>query len=225
MIAIISWKSAIHITVIHITVEHILEMEKCHPHHRHPHHRRVIRKCIKSGFVFSKATTREEIESVWRIHCDNIHAIGGLAKPWSVFEAIQSVFTQHEDYELYLALFEGQIAAGLLLFYFGDTVEYFTPAISEDFRSQQPLSFLILHAMIEAVAQRQMRYWNWGGTWATQAGVYSFKSRWGALDYPYRYFIRTRMARNDLIRLNRQEMLEHYPNFFTIPFGMLNANV
>ena len=52
----------------------------------------------------------------------------------------------------------------MLLFYFKDTVEYFVPAIDIEWRKEQPLSALIHIAMYDAIKEKKIVKWNWGGT-------------------------------------------------------------
>ena len=64
-------------------------------------------------------------------------------------------------------------------------------------------------------------WWNWGGTWLSQEGVYRFKSRWGTKDMPYRYF--TSVHNPEILKVSPAELLAWYPSFFTVPFSVLTA--
>ena len=128
------------------------------------------------------------------------------------------IFTPGSDYNLYLAYYDGKPVAGLLLFYFNKTVEYFTPVIKAEYRNIQPLSLLIYEAMEDSLMQGY-RYWNWGGTWVTQDGVYRFKKRWGTQDHPYYYY--TRVYNDSMFRLSKEELLKEYPDFYVVPFDKL----
>jgi lipid II:glycine glycyltransferase (peptidoglycan interpeptide bridge formation enzyme) len=103
------------------------------------------------------------------------------------------------------------------VFYFKDTVEYFTPVITHDYRHQQPLSLIIFEAMKDSI-NRGIKKWNWGGTWGTQEGVYRFKSRWGAKDFPYQYHIH---YRPEAKLLTRNEVMDHYAFFYYLPYDLL----
>jgi len=164
------------------------------------------------------------MRSLWDLHVDNMSSIGGLAKPWHVFETIMSSFEAEKDYHIYVALADKQAAAALLIFYFKDTVEYFTPVIAEQHRSNQPLNVLILRAMTDAILERRARKWNWGGTWRSQDGVYHFKSRWGARDHVYRYHTYVRTDDSTLRTVRQAELADGYPHFYTIPFRALADN-
>ena len=81
---------------------------------------------------------------------------------------------------------------------------------------------VIFEAMQDA-ARRGCRNWNWGGTWLSQGGVYDFKSRWGARDVPYHYYVRLHARGAALARLSREELLAEYPYFYVLPFSALES--
>jgi hypothetical protein len=62
-----------------------------------------------------------------------------------------------------------------------------------------------------------MSWWNWGGTWLTQDGVYRFKSRWGTESRPYTYFIAIRNA--ELLRHSQETLQAAFPYFYVRPFA------
>ena len=66
-----------------------------------------------------------------------------------------------------------------------------------------------------------VRYWNWGGTWASQTTLYFFKQRWGAVDRPYRYY--TRVFNRELLNATPAQLLKEYPYFFVAPFDRLQV--
>jgi lipid II:glycine glycyltransferase (peptidoglycan interpeptide bridge formation enzyme) len=109
---------------------------------------------------------------------------------------------------------------GLLVFCFNNTVEYFTPAIDEKFRTTQALSLVICYAMRDA-ALDGYTHWNWGGTWLSQGGVYDFKRKWGTIDKPYHYY--TKIYKEKILNINRQIALEEYPFFYVAPFDQLRG--
>jgi hypothetical protein len=180
--------------------------------------RRNVRKARRAGVV--AATDADRLGAVARIHRDNIEALGGLAKAEAFFEAVPRHFTAGTDYDVYVALMDGAVVAGLLLFYFNGTVEYFTPAVDHDHRSDQPLAVVLVEAMAEA-ARRGCRRWNWGGTWATQDGVFRFKRKWGAREGRYRYFVQL----NDraLLDARPDELRARFGHFYVVPFSSLRT--
>jgi CelD/BcsL family acetyltransferase involved in cellulose biosynthesis len=179
--------------------------------------RRNVRKARKSGIEWRVDGSRNALSYLHRTHDESIRAIGGLPKSKEFFDAVADVVPQ-QYWRLYIAERGGELAAALLVFRFNYTVEYYTPAIGEAFRSVQPLALLVHEAMQQAAVDGY-RWWNWGGTWKSQVGVYRFKRKWGALDMPYYYY--TRLAAPALLRCTRQELLKAYPGFFVVPFDRL----
>jgi hypothetical protein len=178
---------------------------------------RNIRKAIKSGVQWYVSYIQKDLEFLYHIHQQNISAIGGLPKNKKFFSLIPEIFNESE-YKVYIAEKDGEKIAGLLLFYFNKTVEYYTPVVVEEFRSIQPLSLLVFEAMKDAV-NNNYRYWNWGGTWLSQKGVYNFKKKWGTKDYSYFYY--TKVNNRSILQCPQEELLRQYPNFYVVPFDVL----
>jgi len=184
--------------------------------------RNMIRKAQKFGFKIYKTKNLQEVELFYEIHKENMETIGGRAKDLNFFK--NALFNSDCKWDLWLVSYENEIAAGLLLFYFGDDVEYFTPVIKHKYRSHQPLSLLIYEAMREAVRQGK-KIWNWGGTWKDQEGVYRFKSKWGTTDMNYYYFIKFSSPKKKEIFLSCdiQFLIDNYKYFYTVPFNQLKG--
>ena len=180
---------------------------------------RNIRRAIKEGITVEKSQSAEAIDFLFHTHEQNIHAIGGISKDKTFFDEISKRMQKHE-WAIFTASLHGENIAALLLFYFNRTVEYFTPATVETYRSSQPLALIIYRAMLDAI-NHGMTNWNWGGTWLSQGGVYDFKKRWGTCDYPYYYY--TKIFDPTVARQRKQFLLEHYKGFFVIPFTQLKT--
>lgn len=189
----------------------------------HQKTRNAVRKGLGSDLVFGHESSREALEALYRLHENNMQALGGVVKPASFFHALAETMEYDSDYRIYVArVASGQIVSAMLLLYHGSYVEYFVPATDPEWRSSQPLSGLIYHAMRDAVVEKKSKTWNWGGTWLTQDGVYRFKSRWGAEDIPYKYFTRIFLKGEPPVSALRKEiLLSGYPWFFTLPFSVL----
>ena len=81
---------------------------------------------------------------------------------------------------------------------------------------------LLIHEAMKDAAVRGYQYWNWGGTWLTQSGVYDFKKKWGTKDYPYYYY--TQVNNEKILYLRKEDLLETFPGFFVVPFNQLKAH-
>ena len=180
--------------------------------------RRNVRKAVREDVTVEVDHT--QMECLRQIHQDNIHTIGGIPKTDKFFALVPRHFTPGQDFELYVARKDGVVIAGLLLFYFNKTVEYYTPAIHHDYRSIQPLPLIIMTALADA-SRRGFVWWNWGGTWASLTGLYRFKKKWGAMEKKYYYY--TQLNDKSILNWTQAEILSSFPNFFVVPFSELNT--
>lgn len=179
--------------------------------------RRNVRKARKSGITFRRTNEADALDFLYRTHQANIRAVGGLPKERAFFDAVPKTVPA-QMWSIYVAEKEGEPIAALLLFRFSRTVEYYTPAVVEEFRPLQALPLLVHEAMMEA-SREGMRWWNWGGTWKTQEGVYRFKKKWGAREMTYYYY--TRVRDESLVEASRDDLLANFPGFYVLPFSAL----
>ncbi len=177
---------------------------------------RNIRKALKENVSVLKQNI-EGIDFLYQTHFENMSSIGGTPKKHSFFKNIPKYF-QDSEWNIYTAIHNSKPIAALLVFYFNQTVEYFTPATLSEYRNYQPMSLIIFEAMKDAI-KRGQKNWNWGGTWLSQTGVYDFKKKWGAIDYPYHYFIK--VYDDDLGKYSKKTLNDHFYGFYTIPYEKL----
>lgn len=183
----------------------------------HESRRRNVRKAAKLGIRVEENTTRGAMEFLEQVHVDNISSIGGLTKPSSFFLALEEGMEEGGDYRIYEAVLDEEPIASLLLLYFNRTVEYFTPALVHEHRPTQALCLLIHKAMFDA-ARAGYRHWNWGGTWKSQNGLYTFKKKWGAWESSYQYYTKLYPGSEVLRSLSPDDLQKAYPFFFIYPF-------
>jgi hypothetical protein len=180
--------------------------------------RNLVRKAQKLDIQVSDGPQEEYLDFLISTHQENLAAIGGIAKPEHFFRLVPNHFNYGTDYKIYVAKKDGQLIAALLVFYFNRTAEYYTPVIKAEFRSSQPMSLIIFEAMKKAVDDGY-NWWNWGGTWASQGGVYHFKSQWGTVDKHYYYY--TKIFDTSILEKTKEQLLKDYPYFFVAPFNVL----
>jgi len=178
--------------------------------------RRNIKKAINAEI--SVAVDNDAIDFLQTTHNQNMQSIGGIAKSNAFFKIITEIFEPNKNYKIFVAKKNDTYIAALLLFYFKDFVEYFTPVIQEEYRDKQPLA-LIIHEATKDAIDNGYKIWNWGGTWITQDSVYRFKKKWASLDKEYAYYVK--INNKQLFSSTREELLKEYPNFFVIPFSKL----
>lgn len=150
--------------------------------------RNIIRKSFKENFTLIKENTLDGFRKIHYFHKINQEFKGRNAKPLFVFKALYDIFSPDLDYDIYFAKKNNEIAGGLLIFYYKNFVEYFTPVYNLKYSKSEPLSFLIFSAM-KLACKKGIQFWNWGGTWTSdQEGLRLFKKSWGAEEKKYNYY-------------------------------------
>ena len=177
---------------------------------------RNIRKAIKEGICISKGQSNS-LEFLFNTHLANMNSIGGLAKKREFFDLIP-IYMDSNDWMVFTASLNEKPVAALLIFYYNNTVEYFTPVVVETYRNTQALALLIYEAMRDAI-DRGYSNWNWGGTWLSQGGVYNFKKKWSTREYAYYYY--TKIFNDEIYEVKSNYLISNYYGFFTIPFKHL----
>lgn len=180
--------------------------------------RRDVRRAERRGIEVERNPDR--LPDLWRLHEENMRGIGGLVKSERLFTGLSSHLDPGQDFDLWIATKNGDLVAGLLVLYFHNVAEYWTPAVQAAHRADEPMALTVFQAMLRA-SRRGCRVWNWGGTWSSQDGVYRFKRKWGAEDRPYRYFVRV----NDrsVLDATPEELLDRFPHFYVVPFSTLRS--
>ncbi len=185
----------------------------------HQKTRNLVRKSLKQGFEIVNTNEDWAWDFLYETHKENLIRIGGNPKPKDHFIAIRESFPDSMK-TVSIATLDKVPVAGLLLLYFNKTIEYFTPVIKHDYRSSQPLSFLIWMNMIDGI-RNNYSWWNWGGTWKSQKSLHHFKSRWGAKDYPYSYLISVAEKNMGTIKLHRNNFSSLFPFFYVYPIDRI----
>lgn len=178
--------------------------------------RRNLQKAEREGV--SVEIDHTQIERLKQMHKANMEGIGGLPKSDAFFALIPEHFKPVEDFDIYVAKKDGLVIAGLLVFYFNQTAEYFTPAIDAEYRSGQPLSLILIDALANA-SRRGFALWNWGGTGVNQVGVYRFKKKWASFERRYDYY--TQLNDASILEMPPEEIMAAFPNFYVAPFSVL----
>jgi hypothetical protein len=178
----------------------------------HPKQRNAVKKGLAGPWSYDQGSNF--LEFISTCHEENMTHLGGRPKPRHFFQNIPNFFPA-ATFEVRVAKDQGRPVAGLLLFLWEKTVEYFTPVLRAQYRESQVLSALIYSSMLELEA-RGYETWNWGGTWRTQTGVYRFKSRWDAEDHHYE--LGTAIRRKEVLSGWRShELMRHYGYFYVWP--------
>ena len=182
--------------------------------------RNLVRKGLKQEFAIAPSDSDRDWADLATHHRIGMERIGGRPKSIDEFGALRATLIDGVQRRLYVARAGNTFAGALLCLHCKEWVEYFTPVAVEQFRSQQVLSALICEAMIDAAASGA-RFWNWGGTWHTQQGVYHFKAGWGAVDHEYVYYGR---AADHVLDTPAEQLQANYPFFYARPFKFEQAS-
>ena len=185
--------------------------------------RTAYRKILKSDFEYRRCSTEQEVRQFAQIHKANIEAKGGQFKTMDFFLKVFEMSQSKPETAEVAAMFDkGKLIAGIVLFCFNDTVEYHTTCLLDEYRSIGPLNRIIVEKMIDA-GMAGYRFWNFGGTWKTQEGVYLFKKSFGAGDRNYYYYTVFFRDVEQIKQMSPKEILKGYPFCYVIPFSELET--
>lgn len=181
--------------------------------------RTAYRKVVKHNFELRRCLAEPEALEFANIHIENIEAKGGIFKTDDFFlKAFEMSESNPGNAELAVILDRGKLIAGVVLFYFKDMVEYHTTCLKDEYRSIGPLNRIIVEKMVNA-GMAEYRYWNFGGTWKTQEGVYRFKQSFGARDHVYFYYTIFFRDLDKVKTMTPEDILSGYPYCYVIPFS------
>lgn len=183
--------------------------------------RTAYRKIIKTDFTLDRCETEDDALAFYSIHKENIGAKGGIFKTEDFFlRTFRYAKEKPEEAELAIVKDAGKLIGGVVFFYWKDTVEYHSTCLKDDYRSIGPLNKIIVEKMLEA-GMKGYKYWNFGGTWKSQEGVYNFKKSFGAQDHPYFYYTVFFKKLDKIREMSQEALLTGYPLCFVIPFSEL----
>lgn len=183
--------------------------------------RTAYRKIIKTNFTLARCETESDALAFFAIHRENIKAKNGIFKIEDFFRGVfRRSMEKPEDVEIAIVKDGDTLVGGVILFYWGNTVEYHSTCLKDDYRSIGPLNKIIVEKMLEA-GMKGYKYWNFGGTWKSQEGVYNFKKSFGAQDHPYFYYTVFFKKLDKIRKMSQDELLTGYPLCFVIPFSEL----
>jgi hypothetical protein len=188
--------------------------------------RTAIRKAQKSKIKIEFAQDLSHLDELFEMHKIGMERKHGIYKPPRFFEILFNEFSgsQNKDFKILFAWKDNEIIASLLLLYYKNIVDYFTPCFKLEYSSLQPIALLVYEAMKDSL-KNGYAIWNFGGTRKTLQGVYMFKRSWGAKDYPYQYFINAYGDTSGIRNLQEEEILSEYEWFYVIPFTELRKEI
>jgi hypothetical protein len=185
-----------------------------------PEARHNVRRAARRGVTVE--LDHNALADVHSIHEETMDRFGAPPKSWRFFGAIPAELRAGEDFDVWIARVDGELAAALLVIRFNGISEYFASGTREGFRGHDPHAALVFTAMVHE-ARSGARIWNWGGTRDGMDGVFHFKGKWGSRAGRYRYFVHV----NDrsLLEASPEELVARFPGFYVLPFDALHTRV
>lgn len=165
-----------------------------------------------SGSDLATALAEGHERGILRLH--------GKPRPRSFFASLGEFFEADQDYRIYYARSGSEYAALLLVFYYKQTIEYFVPVISEEFRSLSPMNLLVEEVVKDGI-KRGSTSLNFGGTRKNMDGVYRFKESFGAQERPYHYYNMLPRGMAAFKGLSEEDIAEEFEWFYVVPFESL----
>jgi Acetyltransferase (GNAT) domain len=179
-----------------------------------------IRKAIKSGVVVNTEVTRQNIQAVYDIYSKNCQDYGIPPKPYECIEILMNGSSDSGVTETYMAYHEGVLIGALIMIYSKSTASYYLPCSIHEYRSFQPTTLLIKHAMDRCI-ERGIKVWNWESSPTKESGVFKFKMKWGSEDGSYRVYVRAFKDADFFRSLGMDEISRNFPYYFVYPFNLL----
>jgi hypothetical protein len=182
--------------------------------------RNNVRRAARRGVTVQ--LDNDALDAVHLIHRETMAGFDAPPKSAAFFDAIAGELRAGEDFDVWVARVEGELAAALLVVRFNGVSEYFASGTREGFRTYNPHPALVFAALVRE-AQRGGRLWNWGGTRDGMDGVFRFKRKWGSRAGRYRYFVH--LNDSSLQDCTPEQLLARFPGFYVLPFDALRAGV
>ena len=179
-----------------------------------------IRKALKSGVKIRNASDDNDVDAIFEIYIKNCTDYGIPPKPKECLKELVKQGGYLETTKTYIAEYENKIIGALIMIYSPSTASYYLPCSLHEFRSYQPSTLLINHAIQESI-KKGILVWNWESSPSKDSGVYKFKKKWGSLDGSYKIFVKAYKPNSFFKQLGKVEIDRLYPNFFVFPFNLL----
>lgn len=176
---------------LHVYSDHVLhEAELCPDVEMvfgrlHEMHRRNIKIAQANNVQIIRGGTQEHIEEFYKLHLRTRREQGVPIQPWRFFKEMKTLFDQDLGFIL-LALKNGRPLAGAVFLHWQKTLTYKYGASCQEGRKFRPNNLLMWTAM-EWGCMNEYTCFDLGRTSLSNQGLRTFKSRWGAREFPLWY--------------------------------------
>jgi hypothetical protein len=179
-----------------------------------------IRKAQRSNVEIRTECSADAIKALYDIYKKNCLDYGIPLKPMECIEFLMNRSNTNSTTETYLAYHQNELIGGLIMMYSDVTASYYLPCSIHEFRSLQPTTLLIKHAM-DMAQQRGLKIWNWESSPSKESGVFKFKMKWGSQDGSYKIYVKSFRNPDFFRQLGSEEISRNFPFFFVYPFNLL----
>jgi len=179
-----------------------------------------IRKAEKEGVTISTNVTSEKVDKLFEIYHQNCEDFKIPEKPKACIEFLAAEAKSSENISFYFAEIDGKLIGGLIMIWSKSVASYYLPCSLNEYRSIQPNTLLIAHAL-NVAKEKRIKIWNWESSPDKESGVYKFKKKWGSSDGEYSIFIRNLKDTNFFKVLGKKGLSTLFKYFFVYPFDKL----
>lgn len=194
--------------------------------------RRAVRKAEKVDISIElDQKPTKNLDKFYEVYAGNMHAkeykdksvrAGGKIKDKSFFEGLMENLPMGAARLRSMIDSDGELIGGIFELVNKDTIDYYQPAIKHEARNTGATNLAVFEGMKEGI-KNGFRFWNFGGTWETQEGVYRFKRGFGTTDYPYKYLITAHGDDEHIKELTPEDLQKKFPGFYVLPYSELNS--
>jgi len=149
--------------------------------------RQSISKSLKLGVEVRRGEGAADLRLFYNLYALNRKRHGIPPQPLRLFNRIFEVMRGSPEASLYIAQFEGQCAAALIVFRFRGVAYAKYEGVDETYRRVLPVNPMIWQSIQDACAAGD-RFFDFGRTAADNRGLNDFKGRWGTQQRTLPYF-------------------------------------
>lgn len=174
---------------VQVGVRHVLALEPDAHRVRSRFRRTVVQKigqAKRDGVTVVDLRTRQGLEPFYRLQCRTRKRLGVPVQPRRFFEAVWRVLIERDMGFALLAYREGRPIAAMVFFAWNRRLIYKYSASDPEYVRFRPNN-LLLSAAIEWACGNGFETMDFGRTSIEQEGLRSFKSGWGAAEFPLEY--------------------------------------
>ena len=184
--------------------------------------RRNIRKAEKKNIIIKQSDKLEDWNQYYKIYVDGCINRGIPIKEKTFFDGVwnSNLFKENCAVVRY-AYLDNEIIGGLLVFLGNNVLSYYAPAVKEEFKSYQPLALLI-HKLINELASRSYKFWNWESSPGIDSGVYKYKKKWNSIVCNYNIYSKIFLPKEYFKKIkNSVEAIESFKYYYLFPFDKI----